>query len=169
MALIIAAVLKNIKRYRYYRSFYLGLPFKRFYRNADHVYSHRSGEKDDGFIWLLNRNSFSLGNGHYLSSTFLDPVAAYWKRMFIIWFKENVNPHFLTEYKRPSSYASNIKPEHEFPSAHAYDCYLRRYYASVALRAIATQEALNEALVRDVMEVANKLVAELRFKEKTSM
>jgi hypothetical protein len=72
----------------------------------------------------------------------------------------------LPEYKPSSFYSLNIKPEHEFPSSHVYDAYLRRYYAGVALKALTNKEALNEALVRDVMAVANKLVAELRFNDK---
>ncbi|WP_018611904.1 hypothetical protein [Segetibacter koreensis] len=73
----------------------------------------------------------------------------------------------MPEYNQSRIYLESIKGEHEFPSSHIYDAYLRRYYAGVAPRALADKEALKEALVRDVMEVANKLVAELRFKETT--
>jgi hypothetical protein len=154
--------------YKYYRSVYAMLPFKHFYRSDDYVYSHSSTQKHDGFAWSLKKNSFTISEGVYLHNEWFkwfDPIGLYWLWKFQRWFRNNVNLDYLKEYSF-SSYSSKLKAEHEFPSSYAYDAYLRRYYASAALLALANKDGLNEALVRDVMEVANKLVAELRFKEK---
>src|SRR4051812_31148621 len=164
--LLVAAIHASIKRFKYYRLFYKTLPFKRFYRSNGCVYSHRAGQKDDDFIWFLDTDWFRLPKGHYLTDPWGDPVRLFWKRKFQRWFKENINLEYLPEHNPLVSYSSSLNREHEFPSSHVYDAYLRRYYARVALQALANKDALNEALVRDVMEVANKLVAELRFKEK---
>lgn len=163
--LIALAAYKNFKRHKYYRIFYKSLAFKTYYRFNDFVYSHRFNDKEDGFIWFLDKNWFRLDNA-YLADCFADPVGIYWKRKFQRWFKENIELQYLRAYNSPPSCASKIMAEHEFPSSYMYDAYLRTYYVGVTLRALAVKEAINEAVVRNVIEVATKLVAELRFKVK---
>jgi hypothetical protein len=63
----------------------------RFYRRKAQVYCPASGEKNNEFIWLVDDNSFSLGNGYYLLDTSGDITGMYWKSRFIKWFKQNVN------------------------------------------------------------------------------
>jgi hypothetical protein len=54
------AVHSAVKQYQYFRLAYKMLPFKNFSRDKDRVYSHRSCEEDDGFIWYLNDNTLPL-------------------------------------------------------------------------------------------------------------
>lgn len=164
--LITVAIIGDIKRNRRYRGFYKTLPLRNFCRSENCVFSHRANEKDDSFIWFLNSNVFRLDERDNLGSTLFDPVKFYWKRRFKIWFKNNVNIDYLPEFRQCHSLPSDLKAEKDFPTSFAYDAYLRRYYAGVALHSIYNIEAPNEAIVRDVMEVTNKLVAELRFKER---
>lgn len=167
IVMIIAVIRKNIKRNKYYRVFYNTLPFKRFYISDRHVFSHRYGQKNDGFIWFLDSNSFCLGGGNYLSYTSGAPVGHYWKRKFQRWFKENVNPGYLLEYLQSRSYPSSLKSEEDFASPYAYDAYLRRYYTSIILCAFAHQDELTKDNIHEIVKQVSKLVAELRFKEKT--
>lgn len=76
-----------------------------------------------------------------------------------------MNPDYLPEFQSTSSYTWKLKAEQEFSSHHEYDAYLRRYCAMVALRAFADTEVPTKELVRDVIDVANRLVAELRSEE----
>lgn len=59
-----------------------------------------------------------------------------------------------------------MKTSYEFSSTNSYDAYLRRYYAGVALQTIGNNDVPTEDIIKDVVELAIKLVAELRFKEK---
>lgn len=166
---IIVCCLLNCNSYKYYRPVYKMLPFKRFYRSKEYVYSHALYEDDDGFVWILKNNSFAVAKGKLLTKayyTWCDPFSAYWLRKFHAWFKENVNSDNLPEFTKSSSYPSTIKAEKEFSSVYSYDGYLRRYYAAVALRTLVTKDAPTEDIVKDVVELSTKLVAELRFKEK---
>jgi len=136
---VIIGIKSSIKNHRFYRSFYRTLPFKKFYIYNDHIFSHHFREKDDGFVWFLEDNSFCLSKHRYLYYTGTDPVKRYWKRKFQKWFKENVNIHFLPEYHATANYSSKMKGEHGFPSPHTYDAYLRRYYAGILLPALAVK------------------------------
>jgi len=169
IAWLMVCIIMNCNSYKDYRSVYKMLPFKTFYRSGNLVYSRGFYEKDNGFAWFLNSNTFALTKGTFLHNAFYtwcDPFSAYWIRKFQGWFKENVNPDNLPEHCPPSNYPAKMKAEHEFSSVYSYDAYLRRYYAEVALRTLVNKDAPTQEIVKNVVELATKLVAELRFKEK---
>lgn len=101
MIWILSAVLAISSDFKYYSPIFKTLPQKTFYRNGDHVYSYKRGEKDDAFIWFISRNEFCLGHGHYLhnaSFTYNSLYGWYWLIKYRRWFKQNVNIETIEEW-----------------------------------------------------------------------
>lgn len=77
------------------------LPKRSFYRNSDQIYSHQYKDRDDGFVWFSEDNSFCLDGKHYLHNaeyTRASIYGWYWLRKYQDWFAENVNLAELPKY-----------------------------------------------------------------------
>lgn len=96
-----ASIVMNVNEYRHYKRVYKQLPYRKFYRNFGHVYCHAYNEKDNGFVWFCDENSFCLDGKVYLHNnlvTFLDPFSFYWLCKYQRWFRKNVIVNQLPNY-----------------------------------------------------------------------
>lgn len=101
LSLSLSSFIVLLPNYKYYKGVYKSLKFRKFYILKDHVYSHKFGDIDDGFVWFINDNDFRLKKGIYLHSafyTYFDLYSLYWLSKYKRWMRQNIDLKTIEKY-----------------------------------------------------------------------
>lgn len=96
-----SSIITLCTQYESYRKVYKSLKYRTFYKNGSQIYSYKLRNRDDGFVWFTDDNSFKLEKFNYLQNqfyTYLDPYSLYWLLKYRKWFKENVDINKLEKF-----------------------------------------------------------------------